>query len=158
MNSNLGINPSKTKFLNGSELKVAIILSRFNQQVGRELQENTVEHLKKLGVKQNNIEVFEVPGALEMPLLAQKISTKKKHNVIIALGIVIKGETLHFEIVSHESHRALMDLSIKKNLPIIFGILCTRTLKQAKDRVSKSKLNKGKEFAEAAVEMGNLFM
>lgn len=136
------------------KLKIGIIFSLFNSSIGNKLLESTVENLIKLGVTEKNINVFNVPGALEIPLAAQKI-TEKKYDAIIALGIVIKGDTYHFEIVSDESHRALMDISLKRKIPVVFGIICAYSEKQARDRTDAKKMDKGREFAETAVEMAN---
>lgn len=142
--------------LNGKNLKIAIVFSCFNSSIGEKLLKNTIEELKKLHVSEKNIKIINVPGALEIPLATKLLIKQKKYDAIIAMGIIIKGETYHFELVSHESHRALMDLSLEYNYPIVFGILSTKTEKQARDRVTKSKLNKGREFAVAAVEMAQI--
>ncbi len=142
--------------LNGKPYKFAIILSHYNDKIGNELLQNTHETLLKHGTKENNIDLFRVPGALEIPVTANSLALKDKYDAIICLGVVIRGETPHFELVAHECYRGLMDISLCSNTPIIFGVLTVNTLKQAKDRASKSKMNKGKEFAEAAIEMAML--
>jgi len=136
------------------KLKIAVVFSMFNSSIGNKLLKSTITNLIRLGVTEKNIHVFNVPGALEIPLAAQKIS-QKKYDAIIALGIVIKGDTYHFEIVSHESHRALMDVSLKRKIPVVFGIICTYSEKQARERADAKKMDKGREFAETAVEMAN---
>ncbi|MFA5829098.1 MAG: 6,7-dimethyl-8-ribityllumazine synthase [Candidatus Gracilibacteria bacterium] len=146
---------SKAK-LNGKPFKIAIILARYNDDLGSELLENTTATLLKNGVIAKNIDVIRVPGALEIPLAAQMIAQNKSHQAIIALGIVIKGETAHFEHVSQQSHNGLMQVSLEQKIPVIFGILTVNNLKQATDRISKTKLNKGQEYAEAAIEMAQL--
>jgi len=112
--------------------------------------------LLEYGVKKQNIKLERVPGALELPFAAQKIIKTKKINVVIALGIVIKGETNHYDFVCAETFRGLMDVQLKLNTPIIFGILTCKTHKQVKDRISKNGLNKGKSFAEAALIQASL--
>jgi 6,7-dimethyl-8-ribityllumazine synthase len=142
--------------LDGKGLKIAIILSRFNDSLGNILLENTLDTLKKLNVSEKNIQITKVPGALELPLTAKLIATKQKPDAIIALGIVIKGDTSHYDHVCTETHRGLMKVSLKTETPVVFGVITAFTKKQAVDRVEKNKLNKGKEYAETAVEMAIL--
>jgi len=150
------INSSKAQISNAKNLKIAVILSRFNDSLGNELYENTLQTLKKQGVKAGNIKLIRVPGALELPLAAKLLAKQKKFHAIIALGVVIKGETPHFEHVCTQSQRGLMDVQLQTEIPVIFGVITANTVKQAKDRVEKSKLNKGKEFSESAIEMAAL--
>ena len=142
--------------LNGKNFKFAIILSRYNDDIGNELLKNTRDALMKYGTKEKNIELFRVPGALEIPVIANTLALKQKYDAIITLGVVIKGETPHFDLVAKECYRALMDISLCCDAPIIFGVLTTNNVKQAKDRAAKNKLNKGKEYAEAVIEMASL--
>ena len=141
---------------NCSKFRFAIIFSEFNDIIGNKLLENTVQTLNNLGATAGNIDVIRVPGSLEIPMAAKYVSLQKKHDAIIALGIVIKGDTPHFDLVINESHRGLMDLNLSQNIPVIFGILTAYTPEQAKIRAEQKCLNKGKEFAEAAVIMADL--
>jgi len=129
---------------NKKNLKIAILLPYFNEKYGLKLYKNTEETLKKHGIK--NIKLIRVPGALELPFAAQKIIKKDRPNVVIALGVVLKGETSHYELVCNETFRGLMDIQLKLETPIIFGVLTCKTEKQVRER-----LNRGKEFAEAAI-------
>jgi 6,7-dimethyl-8-ribityllumazine synthase len=147
---------STPKKLNGKAYKFAIILSRYNDDIGKELLKNTQENLLKNGVKEKNIDLFRVPGALEIPITANALALKDKYDAIICLGVVIKGETPHFDLVANECYRGLMDISLCSDTPIIFGVLAANNVKQAKDRAAKGKLNKGKEYAEGAIEMAML--
>lgn len=147
---------SSKPILNGKPYKIAIILSRYNDDLGMELLENTKATLLKNGVTEKMIDVYRIPGALELPLAAKAVAKQKMYQAIIALGIVIKGDTTHFEHVSNQSHKGLMQVSLEHQLPIIFGVLTVNNLKQAKERVNKNDLNKGKEYAEAAIEMAQL--
>ncbi len=142
--------------LNGKPYKFAVILGRYNDDIGNELLKNTHETLIKNGAKERNINLFRVPGALEIPVTANALALKDKYDAIICLGVVIKGDTPHFDLVARECYRGLMDISLCSDTPVIFGVLTTNNLKQAKERASKSKMNKGKEFAEAAIEMAML--
>ncbi len=142
--------------LNGKSFKFAIILSRYNDNIGNELLKNTRETLVKHGVKEKNMDLYRVPGALEIPVTANVLALKDRYDVIICLGVVIRGDTPHFDLVANECYRGLMDISLCSDTPIIFGILTTNNLKQAKERVAKGKMNKGKEYAESAIEMAML--
>ncbi len=132
-------------------LKIAIILPRFNDELGQKLLLNTQNELKELGIK--NVQVYRVPGTLELPFAALKIALSKKFHAIIALGVVIRGGTKHFDLVVETAYQGLMEVTLDEDTPIIFGVLAVENEKQAKERVEKTKMNKGKEFAQAAVEM-----
>ncbi len=142
--------------LNGKPFRFAIILARFNDKLGLELLKNTKETLIANSVKEKRIEIFRVPGALEIPIAASLLAQKHRYHAIIALGVVIKGATPHFQHVSQQCYRGLMDVSLCSDTPVIFGVLTVNNEKQAKERVAKKGLNKGKEYAEAAIEMATL--
>ena len=142
--------------LNGKPFKFAVILSRYNDDIGNELLKNTRDTLMTHGTKEKNIELFRAPGALEIPVIANTLALKDKYDAIIALGVVIRGETPHFDLVSRECYRGLMDISLCCDTPIVFGVLTVNNIRQAKDRAAKNRLNKGKEYAEAAIEMAGL--
>lgn len=143
-----------TKF---AKLKISFVVPYFNEILGLELLENAKTELLKNCVKSQNIDVIRVSGALEIPFACKKISRKsKKTDAIIALGIIIRGETSHYELVTETTYQALMQIQLETGTPIIFGILACENIKQAKDRTSKNGLNKGKEFAEAALIQTNL--
>lgn len=149
------MNKSTTSKMDGKAYKIAVILARFNDELGLELYKNTRDTLIEQGVPLKSIELIRAPGALELPLVAQTLAHTKNFHAIIALGVVIKGDTPHFDYVCQETYRGLMDVNLKTGIPTIFGVLTVNNLKQAKDRTSKTKLNKGKEFAESALEMAN---
>ncbi len=137
--------------MKNKNLKIAIILPYFGEEIGLKLYENTLETLMDNGVQTKNLKLIRVPGALELPFAAQKIIMKNKPHAVIALGVVIRGDTNHYDYVCSETFRGLMDVQLKLNTPIIFGVLTCETEKQAKFRSSKKGLNKGKSFAEAAI-------
>lgn len=143
----------KQESLNGDGLNIAVIVSTYNYSIGQHLLTSCLDQLKISGSK---TKMFSVPGTLEIPLMASRLAKSKRYDAIVTLGVVIKGETLHFEIVSFESHRALMDLSLRYDLPIIFGIICANNTKQALERVSSKGLDKGKEFAISALKMATI--
>ena len=137
--------------VNGSQLKITIILPFFNEKLGLELLENCKEELLNNNVKEENIQVIRVAGSLEIPLASKKIIVKEKPDAIIALGVIIRGETSHYDLVTEESYRGIMQVQLETGTPISFGILGCENLEQAQDRVNKDKLNKGKDAAIAAL-------
>lgn len=145
------------KIPNGKDLKITIILPYFNEEIGLELYENVRETLEKNRVKKENVKLTRIPGALELPFTAQKeIESQEKPNAIIALGIIIQGETSHYDYVCNETFNGLMNVQLKLKTPIIFGILTCKNKQQAQERASKNGLNKGKDFAEAAIIQSHL--
>jgi 6,7-dimethyl-8-ribityllumazine synthase len=144
------------KEISASDFKFAIVLSRFNESIGKRLLDGAIDCLKKHGCKDKNIEIINVPGAFEIPLAADKAAEKNKYNSIICLGAVIRGETPHFEYVSSAVSSGVLQVGLKHGLPVIFGVLTTDNLKQAKERSGKKSGNKGWEAALAAIDMANL--
>lgn len=138
--------------LNGTDLRIGIVVGRFNQAVGEGLLASCTAELERLGVRAADIEVAAVPGALEIPLALQKLACSEKFDALVALGAVIRGETYHFEVVSNESAAGVMAVQLDTGVPIANGILTTNTDEQAQARVRE----KGADCARAAVEMANL--
>jgi len=141
-----------TPDLKGINLRIGIVVGRFNKSVGEGLLASCVAELEKLGVKRADIQVVTVPGALEIPLALQKLACTEKFDALVALGAVIRGETYHFEIVSNESAAGVTSVQLHTGVPIANGILTTNTDEQAEARVKE----KGADCARAAVEMANL--
>lgn len=139
--------------LDGAELRIGIVMSRFNIEIGEGLLGTCSAELAQLGVQHANIQLVTVPGALEIPVTLQKMALSDQFDALIALGAVIRGETYHFEIVANESANGLMKAQLETGIPIINAILTTDTEDQATSRMSQ----KGKDAARAAVEMANLF-
>lgn len=136
--------------------KYALLVARFNSFVVESLLEGAIDALKRHGVAESDIEVIRVPGAFEMPIAAQKIASKKKHDAIIALGAVIRGGTPHFEYVAGECVKGLSQVSLSTNTPIAFGVLTVDSIEQAIERAGTKAGNKGAEAALSALEMVNL--
>jgi 6,7-dimethyl-8-ribityllumazine synthase len=136
--------------LSGAGLRVGIVRSRFNERIGAALLEACRKRLADLGVATPT--VVSVPGSLEAPLALQQLANTEKYDALIALGAVIRGETYHFEIVANESASGLMQVQLDGGIPVANGILTADTEEQAQKRAAQ----KGKECAEAAVEMANL--
>ena len=138
--------------LNGSGLRIGIVVGRFNEEVGESLLASCTAALTKNGVSAAAIRVVNVPGALEIPLALQKLANTGKYDALIALGAVIRGETYHFEIVANESASGITMVALDTGVPVANGILTTEDDDQAMARVSQ----KGADCALAAIEMANL--
>ncbi|MBP5996952.1 MAG: 6,7-dimethyl-8-ribityllumazine synthase [Azonexus sp.] len=138
--------------LDGAGLTIGIVMSRFNLPVCEGLLSACVAELKRLGVADGNMVIANVPGALEIPLVLQTMAQSKRYHALIALGAVIRGETYHFEVVSNDSCRAIMEVQLDTGVPIANGILTCETDGQAEVRMQP----KGADCAQAAVEMANL--
>jgi 6,7-dimethyl-8-ribityllumazine synthase len=137
--------------INGEKLKIAIILPYFNESIGLTLLENAKKELLKNKVHAKNIKVIRVAGALEIPFACQKIIKTQKPDAIIALGIIIRGETSHFDLVTKNTYQGIMEVQLKNQIPISFGVLTCENTKQAKERASAKGLNKGAQAAQAAL-------
>src|SRR3990170_7142595 len=133
--------------------KIAIVRAEFNEKLTKSLEVHCVDTLISNGIKKSQITAYSVPGSLEIPIVAQNIASAKKADIIIALGVVIKGDTYHFEIVANECARGCMDVALKYNVPIIFEVIPVYNLAQAKKRAGNNNQNKGKEAALAALKM-----
>lgn len=138
--------------LDGSGLRVGIVLSRFNSEIGDGLLSACLARLKALGVAEEAITLVTVPGALETPLALRRMAMSGRFDALVALGAVIRGDTYHFEVVSNESARGVSEVQLQTGLPVANGILTTDNDDQALVRMSV----KGAEAAEVAIEMANL--
>ncbi|OEH85951.1 6,7-dimethyl-8-ribityllumazine synthase [Desulfuribacillus stibiiarsenatis] len=140
----------------GQGLRVGIIVGRFNEFISSKLYTGAVDAFKRHGVEEDDIEVAWVPGAFEIPLIAQKMADSKKYDAIITLGAVIRGSTPHFDYVCNEVAKGVASTSLKAGLPIIFGVLTVDSIEQAIERAGTKAGNKGWEAAVSAIEMANL--
>jgi 6,7-dimethyl-8-ribityllumazine synthase len=140
----------------GKGCKIAIIASRFNSLIVEQLIQGAMDGLLRHSVSEENIEIYKVPGAFEIPLIAQKIAESKKFNAIIALSAVIRGETPHFDYVSSEVSKGIASVSLKTGIPVIFGVLTTDNTEQALERAGIKSGNKGFDAAMTALETVNL--
>lgn len=138
--------------LNGAGLKIGIVMSRFNLPICEGLLSACVDELKRLGVADADMAIANVPGALEIPLVLQTMAQSGSFDALVALGAVIRGETYHFEVVSNDACRAIMEVQLDTGVPIANGILTCETDGQAEVRMQP----KGADCAQAAVEMANL--
>jgi len=138
---------------NGENFKFSIIVSEWNTEITHALYQNCLDTLLKHGVKEDHIEVFQVPGAFEIPTVAKWAFQSKQPDAIIGLGCVIRGETKHDDYINHATAQAMQSLSIHTNTPCIFGVVTTNTLQQAIDRSGGAHGNKGVESAVTALRM-----
>lgn len=140
----------------GTDLKVGIVVGRFNEFITGKLLSGAEDGLYRHGVKKENIDVAWVPGAFEIPLIAKKMADSKKYDAVITLGTVIRGATPHFDYVCSEVSKGVAKLSLDYSMPVIFGVLTTDTIEQAIERAGTKAGNKGYEAAVSAIEMANL--
>lgn len=144
------INLKQTKIIPGKnfqKLKIAVVKSNYYSNLTKSMEISFREILIESGVNEKNIQTFDVPGSWEIPLMAQTLVTKGKFDALAAFGVIIKGETLHFELIAGEVARSLMEISLNSSTPIIFEVLATFNLKQAEIR-ALGKNNKGVEAAK----------
>lgn len=141
----------------GTGRTFGIIVSRYNSFITKRLLEGAIDGLVRHGVKEEDIGVFWVPGAYEIPITAQKVIQKGKYDAVICLGAIIRGETPHFDFVASESAKGITQIGLSSGVPVIYGIITTETLEQAIDRAGAKTGNKGTEAALSAIEMVDLF-
>ena len=141
----------------GKNKTFGIVVSRFNSFITKRLLEGAQDCLIRHGIKEDDIDVFWVPGACELPITAMRLAKNAKHNGIVCLGAVIRGETPHFDYVSSEAAKGISEVGLTTGIPTIYGVITTDTLEQAIDRAGARGGNKGAEAALAALEMVNLF-
>ncbi|MCB1143973.1 MAG: 6,7-dimethyl-8-ribityllumazine synthase [Leptospiraceae bacterium] len=141
--------------LDGKGMKISIVVARFNEFITDNLLKGCLESLEMHGVSANDIKIYRVPGAYEIPLVVEKLAIQKNQSAIIALGAVIRGSTAHFDYVAGESAK-IGNISQKYLIPVIFGVLTTDTIEQAIERAGTKAGNKGFEAATTAIEMISL--
>lgn len=140
----------------GKNLKVAIVVSRFNDFITGRLLEGAKDTLIRHEVEEEQIDVAYVPGAFEIPLVAKKLARKGDYDAVITLGCVIRGATSHYDYVCNEVAKGVSKANEVSEVPVIFGILTTESIEQAVERAGIKAGNKGSEAAVSAIEMANL--
>ncbi|GIN41314.1 MULTISPECIES: 6,7-dimethyl-8-ribityllumazine synthase [Heyndrickxia] len=140
----------------GTGLKVGIVVGRFNEFITGKLLGGAIDALKRHGVDEEDIQIAWVPGAFEIPFIAQKMAKSNKYDAIITLGTVIRGSTPHFDYVCNEAAKGIAAISLNTGIPVIFGVLTTDTIEQAIERAGTKAGNKGWDAAVSAIEMANL--
>lgn len=142
--------------LSGAGLKFAIVVSRFNDAIGKELLRGAQDALVRHGVTAEDVDIAWAPGAFELPLVAQRLAESKRYHAVICLGVVIRGATAHFEHVAGQAASGIAKAALRTGVPLLFGVLTTETIEQAVERAGTKAGNKGVEAALAAIEMANL--
>ncbi len=140
----------------GTGLKVGIVVARFNELLSSRLLSGAQDAFVRHGVLADDIDVAWVPGAFEIPLVAHRLAASGRYDAVVALGVVIRGGTPHFEYVSAEVSKGVAKASLDTGVPVMFGVITADTIDQAVERAGTKGGNKGWEAAEAAIEMANL--
>jgi 6,7-dimethyl-8-ribityllumazine synthase len=138
------------------DVRFAIVLSRFNEVIGKSLLEGAEDVLRRHGVSDDHITVVRVPGAFEIPLAAQELAKSGKYSAIVCLGAVIRGATSHYDYVAGQMAAGIAQVGLSTGVPIGFGVLTTDTIEQAVERAGSKAGNKGADAALAALEMADL--
>jgi 6,7-dimethyl-8-ribityllumazine synthase len=139
--------------VDGAGTRVALVVARFNRHITGELLAGAQRALEGMGVAPDDVTVAWVPGAFELPLVAKKLALGKTCDAVVCLGAVIRGDTPHFDFVAGEAARGLQAVALDTGVPIVFGVLTTDTLQQARDRIGGCEGHKGEEAAVTALEM-----
>lgn len=137
-------------------MKVGIVASRFNEIIVNKLLSGAVDGLVRHGVEDQNITAVWVPGAFEIPVIAEKMAESKKYDAIIAVGAVIRGSTSHYDYVCAEVSKGVAQASFKTGVPVMFGVITTENIEQAIERAGSKAGNKGYDCALGAIEMVNV--
>jgi 6,7-dimethyl-8-ribityllumazine synthase len=143
--------------LNAKGFRFAIVASRWNDSLVSRLIEGALDALAELSADENAVEVFRVPGSFEIPLCALKAAASGKFDAVICLGVIIRGQTPHFEYIAAEVARGIGEAGIETGVPLLFGVITADNVDQAIDRAGVKLGNKGFEAATAAVELVNLY-
>ena len=142
--------------LDGSGKRFGIVISRFNDMIGRRLLDGALDCFVRHGVSDNDIHIVRVPGAFEIPFMAKKLAETGKYDALVCLGAVIRGETPHFDFVANEVAKGIGRIGLDTGVPVIFGIVTADSIEQAIDRAGAKQGNRGWDAAQGALEMTNL--
>ncbi|MCL4459877.1 MAG: 6,7-dimethyl-8-ribityllumazine synthase [Chloroflexi bacterium] len=140
----------------GAGLHMGVVLSRVNDFVGNRLLEGAMDALLRHGVREEDVDIALVPGAFELPLVAKKMAQSDRFDAVICLGVVIRGDTPHFEYIAAEVSKGIANTALETGVPITFGVITADSLEQAIERAGAKAGNKGFDAAVSAVEMANL--
>ena len=144
------------KLTSEKEIKIGIVCARFNEFIVSKLLSGALDALNRHNIKDDNIHVAWVPGAFEIPLIASKMASSGKYDAVICLGAVIRGSTSHYDYVCAEVSKGIASVSLKSDIPVMFGVLTTENIEQAIERAGTKSGNKGFDSAMGAIEMVNL--
>ncbi|SFJ90092.1 6,7-dimethyl-8-ribityllumazine synthase [Thermoflavimicrobium dichotomicum] len=139
-----------------SGLKFAIVVSRFNDFITTKLLEGAKDALKRHGADEGSVDIAWVPGAFEIPMIADQLAASGKYDAVITLGAVIRGATSHYDYVCNEAAKGIAAASVRHGVPVIFGVITVENIEQAIERAGTKAGNKGWEAAVSAIEMANL--
>lgn len=142
--------------LHAAGLKIAIVVARFNSFITERLLAGALDTLTRSGCNAGDIEIVKVPGSWELPITVKTLAEQRRHDAIIALGAVIRGDTPHFDYVAAQAASGLSQVPMATGVPVAFGVLTTNTVEQAVDRAGAKSGNKGSDAAQTAIEMANL--
>ena len=140
----------------GTDLKIGIVASRFNELLSSRLVSGATDALERHGVADANVDIAWVPGSFEMPLVAKKLAESGSYDAVLAIGVIIRGGTPHFDYVAAEASKGIAKTSVDSGVPVVFGVITADTLEQAIERAGTKGGNKGWDAALAAIEMANL--
>ncbi len=143
--------------LSGQGFRFAIVASRWNDFISSRLVDGALDAFERLGVAEKDVEIYKVPGAFEIPLLAQKIAASGKFAAVACVGTIIRGQTAHFEYIAAEVARGIGQAALQSGVPVIFGVITADNVDQAIERAGVKLGNKGFEAATTAVELANLY-
>ena len=138
------------------DIRIGIVAARFNEFIVSKLLSGAVDVLSRHNVSENDIEIAWVPGAFEIPLIASKMANTGKYDAVICLGAIIRGSTSHYELVCSEVTKGIATVSLKSDIPVMFGVVTTENIEQAIERAGTKAGNKGYDSAMSAIEMVNL--
>jgi 6,7-dimethyl-8-ribityllumazine synthase len=144
--------------LNASGKRFGILASRFNELITKKLLEGAIDCLVRHGAADNDISIVWVPGAFEIPVIAKKMAKSGKHDAVICLGAVIRGNTPHFDYIAAEVSKGIASVGLEQEIPVIFGVLTTDSIDQAVERAGTKSGNKGWDAALTAIEMVDLIV
>jgi 6,7-dimethyl-8-ribityllumazine synthase len=141
----------------GTDLKIGIVVSRFNSFITTKLLDGALDALKRHGVDEDDVDICWTPGSFEIPTTAKRLAEKERYDAVICIGAVIRGATPHFDFVANESAKGIAQVSLNTGIPVIYGVITTDTIEQAIERAGTKAGNKGAEAAITAIEMANLY-
>lgn len=140
----------------GTGLKIAIITTRWNDFMGHRMLSGAQDALVRHGVSDDDITVVTIPGCYEIPLTAKRVAESGKYDAVVCLGVLIRGGTIHFDLIASEATKGINSAALATNVPVTFGVITTENIEQAIERSGSKAGNKGEEAALAAIEMANV--
>lgn len=143
--------------LSAQGLRFAIVASRWNDFIGARLIDGAIDCIVRHGGDSNNISLYRCPGSFELPMVVKKVALSNRFDAVIAIGVLIRGATPHFDLIAAETTKGIAQAAMESGVPVTFGVLTTDTIEQAIERAGTKAGNKGWEAAAAAIEMATLY-